>query len=226
MSKPRFALTAALSAAALFIPANALAAVPARASAQHAITLITSENPITYGDQLVLYGRVTGPHTGGRVVTLWHRVNGVSPIFTPIQQTTTNAAGFYAFQRLADVVDSNREYYVASPGAGRSRTVFERVVDVVTLTGPPSGTPLTTGRPATVFTGTVAPAGRRQLRPAAAPERDRQRAVVGDDPARHRRAGRRVHLRSRVHPAGRREHPRARRGQQPPYRQRLAVADV
>jgi hypothetical protein len=149
-SKARVALTAALLTAGLVVPASALAAPR--------ISLLTSENPVTYGDPLVLFGRIAGPNAGARTVQLWHRVNGVSPIFTPIQQTTTDAAGFYAFQRLADVVDSNREYFVSSTGVGRSRTLRERVVDVVTLSGPPSGTPLTTGRPATVFTGTVTPA--------------------------------------------------------------------
>ncbi len=157
MSNSRVALTAALLATALVLPGSALAA-PTAAAAQQRITLVTSENPVTFGDPLVLYGRISGANAAGRVVQLWHRVNGVSPIFTPIQQTTTDGAGFYAFQRLADVVDSNREYYVSSPGAGPSRTLRERVVDVVTLSGPASGTPLTTGRPASVFTGTVTPA--------------------------------------------------------------------
>ncbi len=153
----RVPVAAALLAAALLVPASALAARHSSPNGRNTISLLSSENPITFGDPLVLYGRLTGPNAGNQPVELWHRVNGVSPVFTPIQATTTDANGFYAYQRLADVVDSNREYYVTSLGA-RSHTVRERVVDVVTLSGPASGTSLTTGRPATVFTGTVAPA--------------------------------------------------------------------
>jgi len=152
----RVPFAAMLLVVALLVPASAQAARHPSPNGRHSISLLSSENPITFGDPLVLYGRLVGPNAGGRIVELWHRVNGVLPIFTPIQQTTTDAAGFYAYQRLADVVDSNREYYVTSLGA-RSRTVRERVVDVVTLTGPASGTSLTTGTPATVFTGTVSP---------------------------------------------------------------------
>lgn len=154
-------LATALLAVALSVPASALAARHPSPNGLHTISLLSSENPITVGDPLLLYGRLTGPNAGGQPVDLWHRVNGVSPLFTPIQATTTDAAGFYAFQRLADVVDSNREYYVKSLGA-RSRTVSERVVDVVTLTGPTS-TSLTTGQPASVFTGTVTPADAGEL---------------------------------------------------------------
>jgi len=153
----RVPVAAMMLVAALLVPASALAARHSSPNGRHTVSLLSSENPITFGDPLVLYGRLLGPDNGNRPVLLWHRVNGVSPVFTPIQATTTDAAGFYAFQRLADVVNSDREYYVTSLGA-RSRTVHERVVDVVTLTGPASGTPLTTGTPATAFTGTVTPA--------------------------------------------------------------------
>jgi hypothetical protein len=153
----RVPIAAMLAAAALLVPAGAQAARHLSPNGRHAVSLLSSENPITYGDPLVLFGRLVGPNNGGRAVTLWHRVNGVIPVFTPIQTTTTDAAGFYAFQRLADVVDSNREYYVTSLGA-RSRTVREKVVDVVTLNGPATGTSLTTGVPAVQFTGTVTPA--------------------------------------------------------------------
>lgn len=147
---------AMVAVVALLVPATAQAARHPSPNGRHTISLLTSENPITYGDPLVIFGRLVGPNAGNRTVVLWHRVNGVLPIFTPIQTTTTDAAGFYAYQRLADVVKSNREYYVTSLRA-RSRTVRERVVDVVTLSGPATGSSLTTGRPASQFTGTVTP---------------------------------------------------------------------
>jgi hypothetical protein len=155
-AKTRVPIAALVSAAVMGVPANALAAGHPGPGGRHTIALVTSENPVTYGDQLVLFGRLRGSAVADRRVVLWHRIDGSSPVFTPIQSTTTDPTGFYDFQRLADVVKSNRDYYVTSLGA-RSRTLREKVVDVVTLSGPSADTPLITGRPASTFTGTVTP---------------------------------------------------------------------
>ena len=85
----------------------------------HNISINLSDNPVTAGDQVVIFGRLTGPNNAGRVVTLWHRINP-RPAFTPVQQTKTDGQGFYAFFRQPGVVDSNRNWYVKSLGA-RSR---------------------------------------------------------------------------------------------------------
>jgi hypothetical protein len=148
------ALVAAAGGAALALPSLAVAAKHPSPNGRHRISILTSENPVTYGDSLVLFGRLTGPHNGRRVVVLWHHVNGTGAGFTVVQTALTDAAGFYAFQRVEGVVKSNREWYVTSLGA-RSRTLREKVVDQVTLSGPADGSQLQTGQPYT-FSGTVA----------------------------------------------------------------------
>ena len=122
----------------------------------HNISINLSDNPVTAGDQVVIFGRLTGPNNAGRVVRLWHRINP-RPAFTPVQQTKTDGQGFYAFFRQPGVVDSNRNWYVKSLGA-RSRNVHERVFSLVTLSGPADGSNLLTGPAHKVtFTGTVSP---------------------------------------------------------------------
>jgi hypothetical protein len=123
---------------------------------RHNISITVSDNPVVAGDQLVIFGRLKGPNNGHRVVTLWHRINP-KPRFTPVQQTTTDGQGFYAFFRQQGVVNTNRNWYVKSLGA-RSRTVHERVFSLVTLSGPADGSNLLTGPAHKVtFTGTVSP---------------------------------------------------------------------
>ncbi|MEA2354619.1 MAG: hypothetical protein QOD61_748 [Solirubrobacteraceae bacterium] len=154
------AVLAGLSIVAL-APSGALAAKHPSPNARHGISINVSANPVVAGDPLVIYGRLTGSGDAGRTVTLWHRVNP-APRFTVVQQTQTDANGFYAFSRADGVVTSNRNWYVRSVGA-RSRTIHERVFALVTLNGPPDGSTLVTGKANRVtFTGTVSqphPAG-------------------------------------------------------------------
>jgi hypothetical protein len=141
-----------------------LALAPAAAEARrhpspngrHNISIAVSDNPVVAGDQLAIFGRLRGPRNGNRVVVLWHRINP-RRFFTPVQRTTTDAHGFYAFLRPTGVVNTNRNWYVKSLGA-RSRTVHERVFSLVTLSGPADGSNLETGPAHKVtFSGTVSP---------------------------------------------------------------------
>ena len=151
----RVVLVLGLLAVALS-PAAAQARKHSSPNGRHNISIAVSDNPIVAGDQLVIFGRLRGPNNGHRKVTLWHRINP-APAFTPVQQTTTDSNGFYAFFRAKGVVDSNRNWYVKSLGA-RSRTVHEKVFSVVTLSGPADGSTLLTGPAHKVtFTGTVSP---------------------------------------------------------------------
>jgi hypothetical protein len=137
-------------------PAAAQARKHPSPNGRHNISINVSDNPVTSGDQLVIFGRLVGPNNANRVVTLWHRINP-RPAFTPVQQTKTDSKGFYAFFRNPDVVVSNRNWYVKSLGS-RSRTVHERVFSLVTLSGPADGSDLLTGPAHKVtFTGTVSP---------------------------------------------------------------------
>ncbi|MGI8800940.1 MAG: hypothetical protein ACR2KV_02040 [Solirubrobacteraceae bacterium] len=138
----------------LLTPVGALAAKKPSPNGRHAISINVPANPVVSGDPLVIYGRLTGPNNGGRVVTLWHRVNP-APRFTIVQQARSDAAGFYAFAQADGVVTSNRNWYVQSLGA-RSRTIHENVFALVTPNGPPSGSTILTGPAHRVtFTGTV-----------------------------------------------------------------------
>jgi len=137
-------------------PAAAQARKHPSPNGRHGISIAVSDNPVSAGDQLAIFGRLRGPNNGNRVVVLWHRINP-RPFFTPVQKTTTDANGFYAFLRPQGVVNTNRNWYVKSLGA-RSRTLHERVFSLVTLSGPPDGSNLQTGPAHKVtFTGTVSP---------------------------------------------------------------------
>ena len=141
---------------AVLLPAAAQARKHPSPNGRHNISIRVSDNPVVAGDQLVIFGRLRGPNNGHRVVTLWHRINP-RPRFTPVQRTTTDANGFYAFFRQKGVVNTNRSWFVRSLRA-RSRTLHERVFSLVTLSGPADGSNLLTGPAHRVtFTGTVSP---------------------------------------------------------------------
>ena len=149
------AATVALGVA-IVAPGAAEAAKHPSPNGRHNISIAVSDNPITAGDQLAIFGRLSGPNNANRRVVLWRRINQ-RPRFTPLQKTTTDANGFYAFLRLPDIVNSNRNWYVKSLRA-RSRTVHERVFSLVTLSGPADGSNLETGPAHKVtFSGTVSP---------------------------------------------------------------------
>lgn len=149
------AATAAACAMAI-LPAGASASKHPGPGGQHNVSINVSENPIVAGDQLAIFGRLTGPNHGNRQVVLWHRINP-RPRFTRVQTTTTDANGFYVFFRQPGVVNTNRHWYVKSLGA-RSRTIHEKVFSIVTLSGPADGSNLLTGPAHRVtFAGTVSP---------------------------------------------------------------------
>src|SRR6185437_4447123 len=156
LSRLRLAGFGALICMLLLLPAAAQAKRHSSPNGRHNISITVSDNPAVAGDQLVIFGRLKGPNNGHRVVTLWHRINP-RPRFTPVQRTTTDSQGFYAFFRQRGVVNTNRNWYVRSLRA-RSRTVHERVFSLVTLSGPADGSNLQTGPAHKVtFTGTVSP---------------------------------------------------------------------
>jgi hypothetical protein len=115
---------------------------------------------ITAGEPVTIFGRLLcrrQVRAANRVVRLFHHVPGL-PGFTFVQSTTTDAQGFYQFQRADGVVDTNRVWHVISHGA-QSANRRIRVAAQVTLSGPPEGTQILTGPANKVtFTGTVNPA--------------------------------------------------------------------
>ena len=115
-SRLRLAGLGALICMLLLLPAAAQARAHPSPNGRHNIAITVSDNPVVAGDQLVIFGRLKGPNNGHRVVTLWHRINP-RPRFTPVQRTTTDSQGFYAFFRQRGVVNTNRNWYVKSLGA-------------------------------------------------------------------------------------------------------------
>ena len=121
------------------------------------LTINATPNPIVMGDQVLIYGQLTGANPAGQTIVLHTRVNGGGG-FTVGQTTATNATGFYEFTASAGVVTSNRSWFTTLSGAGtaRSRTVHEHVAPTLTLaSSAPTGE---TKRPLT-FSGSIAPAG-------------------------------------------------------------------
>lgn len=148
-----------LTALALTLaPSAALAASHPSPNGVHSVSISVSENPIVEGQPIVIYGHLVGARNGGREVVLYHRTPYASR-FTPVQRTSTDATGYYAFTRLPERVLTNREWFVRSLRA-RSATVHEHVYAQVTFGGSvPPGSIIDTGphNPAT-FAGTVTPA--------------------------------------------------------------------
>jgi len=147
------------------LSALAFAAAPGIAGAaphhNHGLTIAVAPNPIIAGDHVTIYGQLKGSGSGDQTIRLFHRVNP-DRVFTPIEATTTNGAGFYEFTRAEDVVLSNRSWFVRGPSNTHSRTVHERVAALVSLAA--GATNGITNHPLT-FTGHVTPphAGQRVL---------------------------------------------------------------
>jgi hypothetical protein len=154
-------LTSVIVAAAVL-----LALAPAGASARNhlspnsrcSVRLNVAPRQITAGDSVVAFGRLVCTHRAnatGQVVRLFEHSAG-TPSYTLVQSTSTDARGFYELTQTG--VQTNSSFYVRSHGA-QSGHRHVRVAAQVTLSGPPEGTQLLTGRPNQVtFTGTVTPA--------------------------------------------------------------------
>jgi hypothetical protein len=153
--RPRFALLAGLLLAMALFVAPAGAKNPPHNQTPHRLTINVTQNPITTGDAVTLYGQLQNvTDKSDRTVVLWHRLPGQSR-FTRVQTVRTDAAGFWKIDRAENVVITNRSWFV-TVGKLRSRTIAEKVRATVTLDGP-SGVLLTGPKHAVTFTGHVAP---------------------------------------------------------------------
>ena len=146
----------------LAVPASLLAmlvaaVLPSVGSAapkhNHGLTVNATPNPISSGDQVLIYGQLNLKHPGNRLIVLFHRVNP-SKRFSPVQTTHTNAVGFYEFPRADGVVTTNRSWFALGPNGTHSRTVHELVAANVTLAA--SSATGDTNHPLS-FSGSVAP---------------------------------------------------------------------
>lgn len=154
-------LTVAVAAAASLLalaPAGASAHKHSNPSGRCSVDLNVAPRQITAGDSVVAFGRLhcTRPaNAAGQTVQLFEHAHG-TPGYTLAQSTSTDARGFYELTQAG--VQSDSSFYVRSHRAQSGRR-HVRVAAQVTLSGPPEGAQLLTGRPNQVtFTGTVSPA--------------------------------------------------------------------
>ncbi len=128
------------------------------------LTINAIPNPIDAGEGVIIYGHLNVAPVGDQTIILYHHLAGSGRGYTKVGQTTTDSRGFYEFTRAEDVVLTNRSWFAREQGAHaiHSRTVFERVAALVSLTA--STTTAVTGQPVT-FTGSVTPnhAGERVI---------------------------------------------------------------
>jgi hypothetical protein len=151
---------ATVVAASLLAPAAAGAATHKHPnpSGRCSVNLNVAPRQITAGDSVIAFGRLRCTrrvNVTGQTVRLFEHSAG-TPGYTLVQSTKTDARGFYELTQAGVQTDSS--FYVRAHRAqsGRRRV---RVAAQVTLSGPPEGTQLLTGRPNQVtFTGTVSPA--------------------------------------------------------------------
>lgn len=156
----RYLAVAVVAAASLLAlaPAGASAHKHSNPSGRCGVNLNVAPRQITAGDSIVAFGRLhcTRPaNAAGQTVQLFEHAHG-TPGYTLVQSTSTDARGFYELVQTGVQTDSS--FYVRAHRAQSGRR-HVRVAAQVTLSGPPEGTQLLTGRPNQVtFTGTVSPA--------------------------------------------------------------------
>jgi hypothetical protein len=120
------------------------------------LTINAIPNPIDAGEGVFIYGQLNVGPVADQTIILYHHLAGSGRGYTRVGRTTTDSHGFYEFTRAEDVVETNRSWFVREAGTHpiHSRTVFERVAALVSLTA--STSTADTGQPVT-FTGTVTP---------------------------------------------------------------------
>ncbi len=134
--RTRFAVLVTIMSAFVIVATPGLAS--AAPQHNHGLTINVTPNPIVAGQGVLIYGQLNGADHADRTIYLYHRV--VPQVrFTLIQETTTDALGFYEFVRNDGTVVSNRNWFVRGPDRTHSRTIHERVAALVTLSATPVG---------------------------------------------------------------------------------------
>lgn len=143
-------------ACALAMLGSVIAAGTASASPQqnNGLTIAAAPNPGTAGEGVLVYGQLAGPNNGGQTILLFHHVSGTHQGFTQISSTTTDPAGAYQFSLPNNLIYTNRDWFVRGPNGTYSRTIYEGVRPLVSMS---TSTTSTNTNRAVVFTGHVAP---------------------------------------------------------------------
>lgn len=144
-------LACALTAIGIVVTPTLASAAPRH---NHHLTIAATPNPVPAGEGVVIYGRLLGSNNAGQPIALFHHISGSGRGYALVQTTTTDSSGYYEFTRAEGVVLTNRSWFVRGPSASHSRTIYERVIALVSLTTSSMSTD--TKAPIT-FTGTVTP---------------------------------------------------------------------
>ncbi|MBV9417193.1 MAG: hypothetical protein JO363_19565, partial [Solirubrobacterales bacterium] len=152
--RPRFAVLATVVTTLVAVVSPSV--VSAAPNHNRGLTINAIPNPIDAGEGVFIYGHLNFAPVAGQTIVLYHHLAGSGLGYTRVGETTIDSRGFYEFTRAEDVVMTNRSWFVREAGIHRihSRTVFERVAALVSLTA--STTTAVTGQPV-VFTGHVDP---------------------------------------------------------------------
>jgi hypothetical protein len=123
-------------AAALTLFGTAAVPTVAEAAPHHNyhLTIAVTPNPIEAGDGVLIYGTLRGANSSDQTIYLYHHLAALGPGYTFVQKTTTNSFGEYAFTRAEGVVETNRSWFVRGPNGSHSRTIYEHVAALVSLT--------------------------------------------------------------------------------------------
>lgn len=136
---------------------GSLAAADLASAAPHNnrnLTIAAAPDPVPAGNSVLIYGRLLGPNSAGQTVRLFHHLVGSPRPFTPVARTTTDASGYYEFDRPPGMVYTNRAWFVRGPIGSHSRTIRERVIPQVSIS---ASTVTTDTGHAIVFSGHVLP---------------------------------------------------------------------
>jgi hypothetical protein len=138
---PVAALAALATAVALFVPARAQADPPTR------VTVVAVFDPLTYGENGYVNGHLFGDGQGAQLVALEQSAPPFTE-WTPVAQTTSDAAGYYSFKLHPS---QTLQYRTSSQGIASDRVVQISVAPRVKLKARPAG------RTSVRFSGTFAP---------------------------------------------------------------------
>jgi hypothetical protein len=95
------------------------------------LTIVSSPDPSTAGQKVVISGAVAGTPVAGTQVVLWRELAHQSS-FQQVAQTTTDSAGQYSFTLKRGTVMADQAWYVTSGGM-QSSTVQQHVSALVAL---------------------------------------------------------------------------------------------
>lgn len=118
------------------------------------LTIAAVPNPVVAGEGVLIYGRLAGPDTAGQTIRLYHHVVDSGKPYTFVTSTKTDSSGYYEFSRPERIIYTDRSWFVRGPDGAHSRTIYERVVALISMSA--STTSTDTGH-SIVFTGHVTP---------------------------------------------------------------------